>query len=108
MGDNILVGLANGSIIEFKDAISNPSAVVTETQIRSHFDGEAWGLAVVEGSEDKCLYFTSGDDNTILLYSRTMKKCIGEGRISTVDDIKTLPPKPKRGGASSQSNLHPH
>ena len=37
-----------------------------------------------------------------------MKKCIGEGRVSTVEDISSLPKKPKRGGASSQSNLHPH
>mmetsp|Transcript_1767 Transcript_1767/g.2704 ORF Transcript_1767/g.2704 Transcript_1767/m.2704 type:complete len:192 (-) Transcript_1767:872-1447(-) len=108
MGDQILAGLANGTILELKNVLSDPTAAITETQIRSHFDGEAWGLAVVESGEDKCLYFSSGDDNTILLYSRAAKKCIGEGRISTVTDISKLPPKKKRGGASSMSNLHPH
>jgi WD40 repeat protein len=54
------------------------------------------------------MYFTSGDDNTILLYSGMLKKCIGSGEISTVTDIKTLPKKKKRGGASSMSNKHPH
>ena len=53
---------------------------------------------------ERCMYFTSGDDNTILLYNRRQKMCIGEGRISTVEDIKTLKPKDKRGGASSMSN----
>ena len=57
---------------------------------------------------DRTLYFTSGDDNTILLYSGMAKKCIGEGRVSTVADVKKLPPKKKRGGASSMSNQHPH
>ena len=57
---------------------------------------------------DRCLYFTSGDDNTILLYDAEHKMCIGEGRISTVADIKTLPKKKKRGGASSMSNQPAH
>lgn len=108
MEDQILAGLANGSILELKNVLADPTAVVCETQIRSHFDGEAWGLAIVESGAEKCLYFSSGDDNTILLYSRNAKKCIGEGRISTVLDITKLAPKKKRGGASSQSKLHPH
>lgn len=108
MGDQILAGLSNGTVLELKNVLADPTKIECEIHIRSHSDGEAWGLAVVESGEDKCLYFTSGDDNTILLYSRAAKKCIGEGRISTVDDIKTLPKKKKRGGASSQSNLHPH
>ena len=76
-------------------------------QIRSHYDGEAWGLAMVD-HPDRCLYFTSGDDNTILLYDAAAKRHIGEGRISTVDDISKLPKKKKRGGASSMSNQPAH
>lgn len=78
-----------------------------DTLIRSHYEGEAWGLAMVD-IPDKVLYFTSGDDNLILLYDGGAKKCIGEGQVSTVQDIKTLPRKKKRGGASSMSNQHPH
>ena len=107
MDDQILAGLSNGTILELKNALSSPDTAVCEVQIRSHYDGEAWGLAMVD-DPDRCLYFTSGDDNTILLYDAQARRCIGEGRVSTVDDIKTLPAKKKRGGASSMSNQHPH
>ena len=106
-GDQILAGLSNGTILELKNVLSNPGDIQCEIQIRSHYDGEAWGLAKVDVL-DKNFYFTSGDDNTILLYDVEGRKCIGEGQISTVEDIKSLPPKKKRGGASSMSNQHPH
>ena len=107
VGEKILSGLKNGSILEFKNFISAPEQAQCEMLIRSHYDGEAWGLAMVN-DENRCLYFTCGDDNTILLYDQELRKCIGEGRVSTVEDISTLPPKKKRGGASSMSNQHPH
>ena len=107
MDDKVLSGLSNGTILELNGVLSNPTDTQCEIQIRSHYDGEAWGLAMVD-NPDRCLYFTSGDDNTILLYGSRSKKCIGEGRISTVEDLKTLPAKKKRGGASSMSNQHAH
>ena len=107
MEDKVLAGLSNGTILEIKGIMSDPENLQCEIQIRSHYDGEAWGLAMTDDPE-RCLYFTSGDDNTILLYGSRSKRCIGEGRISIVEDIKQLPPKPKRGGASSMSNQHPH
>jgi len=102
MEDQILAGLSNGTIMELKNVMTNPTAPEMETQIRSHYDGEAWGLAIVD-LPGRCLYFTSGDDNQILLYSGMAKTCIGEGRIAA-KDLAKLPPKPKRGGASSMSN----
>lgn len=107
MGTNVLAGLSDGRILELENVLSSPQGPQIKTLIRSHFDGEAWGLAMVD-IPDKVYFFTSGDDNLILLYDGIAKKCIGEGRVSTVDDIKTLPPKKKRGGASSMSNMHPH
>ena len=80
MEDQILAGLSNGTILELKNVMTNPSAPTMETQIRSHYDGEAWGLALVD-LPGRCLYFTCGDDNQILLYSGMAKTCIGEGRI---------------------------
>jgi len=80
MGDQVLAGLSNGTILELKNVLSNPAAKVCEIQIRCHYDGEAWGLAIVD-DPSRCLYFTSGDDNTILLFDAEAKKCIGEGRI---------------------------
>lgn len=67
MGDCVLAGLANGSILELSNALSNPAAVHCEVLIRSHYDGEAWGLALAE-EQDRCVYFTSGDDNQILMF----------------------------------------
>ena len=107
MDDQILAGLSDGTILELKNVVEQPESPTLEIQIRSHYDGEAWGLAVVEHA-DRCMYFTTGDDNTILLYSGMMKKCIGSGRVSIVADIKTLKAKKKHGGASSMSNQHPN
>ena len=56
--------------------------------------------------DERCLYFTTGDDNTILLYDAHSRQCIGEGLVSEVSDKKKLP-KIKRGGASSMSTQHP-
>jgi len=46
---NLLVGLRNGSILEFKDVMTaeNP---VENMLIQSHFEGEVWGLAVTSGN----------------------------------------------------------
>ena len=54
------------------------------------------------------MYLTSGDDNRLLLYDINLKRVVGDGVVSTVTDIKQLPKKKKIGGASTQSNLHPH
>ena len=44
--DQVLAGLANGTILEIKNVLSNPQAAQCEIQIRSHYDGEAWGMAI--------------------------------------------------------------
>ena len=62
MDDSVLAGLSNGTILEIKNVISSPSTPEIEIQIRSHYDGEAWGLAMFNDG-DRCMYFTSGDDN---------------------------------------------
>lgn len=76
----MLAGLSNGTILELRGILSAPQAPKTEVLIRSHYDGEAWGLAMVD-LPDRRLFFTSGDDNTILLFDAEAKKCIGEGRV---------------------------
>lgn len=60
---NLLVGLRNGSILEFKDVMTaeNP---VENMLIQSHFEGEVWGLAVTSGNK----VITSGDDNKVMMY----------------------------------------
>lgn len=56
---NLLVGLRNGSIIEFKDVIGNESPQ-ENCIMKSHFEGEIWGLELVPG-QNKVI--TCGDDN---------------------------------------------
>ena len=43
---NLLVGLRNGSILEFKDVMTADSPQ-EKCLMKSHFEGEIWGLAVV-------------------------------------------------------------
>jgi hypothetical protein len=38
-----------------------------EYEIESHYDGEAWGIAMIEDGQS-IMYITSGDDNTLLLH----------------------------------------
>jgi len=54
------------------------------------------------------MYLTSGDDNKLYLYDINTRRVVGDGIVSTLADIKKLPKKKKIGGASTQSNLHPH
>lgn len=70
----LLVGLKNGSIVEF-DIMKNAKEVI----MHSHYDGEVWGMCVVP-NEHK--FFTSADDNKILLYDILSKKCIGRGNVN--------------------------
>jgi len=63
MNGTILAGLANCTILELKNSFSGPQAAQKVVQMRAHYEGEAWGLALYQGGPDECLYFTSGDDN---------------------------------------------
>jgi len=46
LNGNLLVGLRNGSIAEFKNVMTEDSPV-ENTLMRSHFEGELWGLELV-------------------------------------------------------------
>ena len=68
----------------------------------SHYDGEVWGLAVVNLDDNKLRCITSADDNRILAYDLNNHIALAEGKIMA-------PPKQKeketgfKGGASSMS-----
>jgi len=56
---NLLVGLRNGSFVEFKNALA-ADAPTEKTLMQSHFEGEVWGLEIIdEGTK----ILTCGDDN---------------------------------------------
>lgn len=44
--NNLLLGLRNGSIMEIKNVMDEKSD--TKIHMHSHFEGETWGLAVLE------------------------------------------------------------
>lgn len=73
---NLLVGLRNGSILEFNEALTADSA---EERIimQSHFEGEIWGLDVMPGK-----VITSGDDNKIMMFDYETKKYERKGTVS--------------------------
>ena len=52
-------------------------------EIESHFDGEAWGIAIIQ-DEGNNMYVTCGDDNTLLLYDIKQKRVVGRGKVDTV------------------------
>jgi len=97
LNGNLLVGLRNGSIVEFKDALTSDQPV-ENTVIKSHFEGEIWGLEVVEeGSK----VVTCGDDNMIMVYDYEQKKWDRKGTVS--DHKSTNAAKVKSNTASSMS-----
>ena len=75
---NLLVGLRNGSIAEFKDVLGSEEAT-ENTLMQSHFEGETWGLAIVQ---DGKYILTSGDDNKFILYNVDEKKAERVGKVS--------------------------
>ena len=94
---NLLVGLRNGSILEFKDVMTADSPV-ENCLIQSHFEGEVWGLEVAAGSNK---VITSGDDNKIMMYDYSTRRFDRKGTVS--DHKSTNAQKIKAVTASSMS-----
>lgn len=94
------MGLRNGSIIEFKDALGSDSPV-ENTIMKSHFEGEVWGLEVVPGSSK---VITSGDDNMVLMYDYETKKFDRKG---TVSDHKSQNAKKIKEVTASSMSVYP-
>jgi WD40 repeat protein len=90
-GSKILAGLRNGTILEIDSKGSKKEIM------KSHSDGEAWGLAVA----DKDTFVTSGDDNKIYVWDAKTRKPTALAEIC--DEEK----KSKAGGASSLTEYAP-
>ena len=99
---NLLVGLRNGSILEFKDVMTADSPA-ENCLIKSHFEGEIWGLEVIP-EENKVL--TCGDDNMVMCYDFETKKFDRKGTVS--DHKSTNQQKVKAVTASSMSIYPPN
>lgn len=73
--------------------------------MHSHHDGEVWGLALVGGTSR---YVTSADDNKILMYDISTKRCVQKGLVN-LNEATTAKPASNKfvGGASSLSSEPP-
>lgn len=75
----VLCGLKNGSISTIalaKVGEDDPSVVM-----RSHCDGECWGLEVIHLPEGEIRVLTAADDNRILAYNLKKRGCLAEGKV---------------------------
>ena len=97
---NLLVGLRNGSILEFKDVMTADTP--TENCImQSHFEGEVWGLEVVSAGNQ---VITSGDDNKVMMYDYESKQFVRKG---TVSDHKSQNNQKIKAVTASSMSLYP-
>jgi len=74
---NLLCGMRNGNIFEFKNVLENEDEPVTLMQ--SHYDGETWGINLVDGGSK---ILTSGDDNKISLINTETFKVERNGKVN--------------------------
>ena len=87
----LVVGLYNGDIV----TVSNEDE--SKIIMRSHHDGEVWGLAV----DEKTGYvLTTGDDNKIMVYDPKQHRVV---KVSLVEPDLNKKPRKVKGGASSLS-----
>jgi len=91
---NFVVGLRDGSIVEFVNA-SQPKLVMA-----SHSDGEAWGLAVCPHTG---LLISTADDNKIMVWDPKARRCVASSIVN-----QKAGPKPKTMGASTLSVYSPN
>ena len=103
--DILAVGLKNGSI----EVLDTKDGFKSQNLIKSHNDGEVWGLVHVDDEKSgKKFLVTSADDNRIIAYDAATKKCVAEGIVHpNTGKKKKKVSKSKTGGASSMST-QPH
>lgn len=100
LNGNLLVGLRNGSVCEFKNVLEEENPV-ENVLIKSHFEGEIWGLELVP---DQNKVLTCADDNQIMQWDYNTKTFDRKG---TVSGHKSAKPA-KQCTASSMSQYPPN
>jgi hypothetical protein len=56
------------------------------TLVQSHFEGETWGLCMID-EKDTNRFITSGDDNSLYLYDMKLRKVIGHGYVDCIEKV---------------------
>jgi WD40 repeat protein len=78
-GASILVGTRGGEIIEFDAQTGKPTVYM-----RSHFDGELWGLAV---HPNKAEVYTFGRDGLLGVWDLTTRRQLKYAKLDTPGDV---------------------
>ena len=89
----LLVGLANGTIMECLDYTASAEVPRFKSLMKSHSSGAAQALVTIPNYPN--LFITGGDDNRLLLYNTKVFKCIGEGSAMNSADKKVVGSKAK-------------
>ncbi len=97
---NLLVGLRNGSIMEFKNILEAGAEEHGRTLMQSHFEGEVWGLTLM--GDNKAV--TCGDDNRVMVFNLESRQCEAIGKISDVKKPKCT----RKSTASTMSQFLPN
>ena len=77
LNGDLLVGLRNGSIIEFKNVLAGDAA--EKSILSSHFEGEVWGLELFDDGKK---VLTCGDDNQFKEFNTENHTFIRAGKVS--------------------------
>lgn len=96
---HLLVGMRNGSILEFKDVMTTETPV-ENCVLQSHFEGEIWGLEVGVGNK----VLTCGDDNKIMMFDYETRTFDRKG---TVSDHKSANAAKLKAATSSSMSIYP-
>lgn len=99
---NLLVGLRNGTIVEFQNALTAENAT-EKALMQSHFEGEVWGIDLIEDGKK---IITSGDDNQWKEFNYENHTCLRSGKLS--DHKPKNAAKVKQVTASSMSIYPPN
>ena len=97
---NLIIGLRNGSIMEFKNILDDKAEDNGKTLMQSHFEGEVWGLTLVGNNK----VLTCGDDNRVMLFNLDTKECESVGKVSDVKKPKCT----RKSTAATMSQFSPN
>lgn len=100
LNGNLLVGLRNGSICEFKNVFDEEKPAEI-TLVASHHEGELWGVALVDDGKK---VLTCADDNKFLLYDIESMKMERQGKVS---DHKSANEKKLKAVTASSQSIYP-
>ena len=96
--DTLAIGLKNGNI----ETLQIKAKAIPEVIMKTHHDGEVWGLTVVDHDDGKVRIITTADDGSILAYNASTHEILAKGKVFH-GKAKKKKKSGYVGGASSMS-----